>query len=547
MNLSRTSKLILAATLLYGHTNVNAQEVTADTVLRDIEQRKLREQPLPVFTRRNEPVKELPPLDETKSVLVSEIVFEGNESLSSDFLQNQISDRLGEQMDFARLKAVADRVGEIYQAEGMWAKAILPPQSLENGRLVVHVYEGRLGQVIVEKNIAPDEVLRLSEDSAIKYVTDGQDPEATFDIIKFEEAVKNLNAVPGIQASAVLRAGDVVGNTDVVMNLANTSPATGSFSFDGNGGRATGYNQATASISLDGPFKRGDQITAMAMRSTGLQVNSLGVSLPVGFDGTRAGLNVTKVNLPELGSKTGSYAANVSRPFVQRADLTVNGSATLTRKDTPQEVTADVLALNSVISWPDQFLGLDSVNSVNLTGTAGWFYPKTNLEASTNGLYSKFGFKLNQSLTLNSTDQLVTTLMGQMAFNNLDAGEKFGIAGSVGVRAYPGGELSGDHGYFFSTQYQRQFGSMVLGRAFFDHGFVVKNKNPWNDEASQGNYQQLSGVGVGATWNHPNFTLNADLATRLGRNPVAQDDGTDSDGTKRNVRAWISIMVPFSL
>ncbi len=37
----------------------------------------------------------------------------------------------------------------------------------------------------------------------------------------------------------------------------------------------------------------------------------------------------------------------------------------------------------------------------------------------------------------------------------------------------------------------------------FDHGFVVKNQNPWNDEAATGNYVQLSGVGVGGTWNLP--------------------------------------------
>ncbi len=41
------------------------------------------------------------------------------------------------------------------------------------------------------------------------------------------------------------------------------------------------------------------------------------------------------------------------------------------------------------------------------------------------------------------------------------------------------------------------------------------------------------------------FMVNADVATRLGRNPVAQDDGNDSDGTHRNVRAWISVMIPF--
>jgi hypothetical protein len=106
--------------------------------------------------------------------------------------------------------------------------------------------------------------------------------------------------------------------------------------------------------------------------------------------------------------------------------------------------------------------------------------------------------------------------------------------------------VSGDHGYFFSAQYQRLFGASFQGRAYFDHGFVIKTQNPWNEDSAVGNYVQLSGVGVGGTYTHPSFSVTTDLATRLGNNPVAQaDTGLDSDGTKRNIRAWIGITIPF--
>ncbi|QJD71155.1 ShlB/FhaC/HecB family hemolysin secretion/activation protein [Marinobacterium sp. LSUCC0821] len=520
----------------------------ASSIMRDLEQQKMRDLALPTFPKQPEKVVELPPLDPSKSVLIKEIVFEGNESLTTLALDLEFANQLNQNFDFTRMKNLADQVGFFYQKQGLWAKAILPQQTLENGQLIIRIFEGRLGKVEIEKSVAEGEELRFPDDRIRDFILNGQKVGSTFSILEFEDSVKNLNAVPGITASAVLRAGEELGETDVVINAANAPMVSGSLSLDGNGGRATGYNQATTSLSIDGPFGVGDQVTAMLMKSEALTVKSLGGSYPLFSDGTRIGLNITKVNVAISGSPesiSGTYLLNLSKPFKQSTDMNVTGTASLTRKDTPDEVTADVLALNGVFSWPSTFLGFDSVNSVNLTSTTGFFYPKTNAEASTNGLYNKFGFNLKQALTLNDTDQLSLTLMGQVAFNNLDSGEKFGIAGLPAVRAYPGGEATGDHGYFFSAQYQRQFGPVFLGRTFFDHGFVVKNQNPWNDEAATGNYVQLSGVGIGGTWNLPGFMVNADVATRLGRNPVAQDDGNDSDGTHRNVRAWISVMIPF--
>lgn len=519
----------------------------AGTITQQLEQLKQRELPIPVFPKQIEKVVELPPLDPAKSVLINELVFEGNESIPSTRLNIHFANSVGQKLDFARMKNLTEQVQDFYQKEGLWVKAILPQQSLENGKLIIRIFEGRLGKILIETALQEGEELRFSEECIREFIVNGQEVGKTFSIVAFEEAVKNLNAVPGISATAILRAGENQGETDVIINAANAPLVAGSLTLDRNGGRATGEPQATLSAGFDGLFGGGDQITTMLMKSESLTVQSLGGSVPVGTSGLRAGLNVTKVRVAMPGSLTysGTKVFNLTRPFVQSAEMNITGTASLTRKDTPDEVTADVLALNGVFSWPSQFMGLDSVNSVNLTSTSGYHYPKTNLDASTNGLYSKFGFNLTKTLTFTPADQLSLTLMGQVAFNNLDAGEKFGIAGLAAVRGYPAGEVTGDHGYFFAAQHQHQFTPQFVGRAFFDHGFVVKNQNPWNDETATSNYVQLSGVGIGGTYNHPSFSINADIATRLGNNPVARDDGMDQDGTLKKVRAWLSVTIPF--
>ena len=544
-------KLSFVALFVTQALPVYAENVTADTVLRNLQQLEQRQQVLPVFPKQEERVVELPPLDPSKSVLINELIFEGNESISLESLNERFADSIGTKFDFARMKNLTDEVGEFYKEQGLWAKAILPQQTLENGRLVIRIFEGRLGNVFIETSLSEGESLRFPKSRIEEFVVNGQKVGKTFDILAFEEGVKNLNAVPGITATGVLKAGEEQGETDVVINAANAPLASGSVTFDGNGGRATGYNQMTTMVGLDSPMGLGEQLTAMLMKSRALTVKSFGGSYPILSDGTRLGINLTNVNVAISGSPpslSSTSLISLTRPFKQAVDMNISGTASLTRKETPDEVTADVLALNGVFSWPGQLFGLDAVNSVNLTSTTGWQYDteSVNKDASVDGLYSKFGFNLKQMLTLNTTDQLSLTLMGQVAFNNLDAGEKFGIAGLAGVRGYPAGEVSGDHGYFFSAQYQRQFGASFQGRTYFDHGFVIKTQNPWNEDSSVGNYVQLSGVGVGGTYTHPSFSVTADLATRLGNNPVAQaDTGLDSDGTKRNIRAWIGITIPF--
>jgi len=546
--------LVLVGVLAQGASLSAAPLPDAGSITQQLEQKRQRELPIPVFPKQVEEVVELPPLDPDRSVYISKIEFSGQESISLELLEQQFIDAQAQDYDFARMKNLTEEVADFYQDRGLWAKVILPQQTLENGVLKVRIFEGRLGDVVIENTNPGGEPLKLSEQKIREFVVSGQVVGETFNILKFEDAVKNLNAVPGIAGTAVLRAGKEQGETDVFVRASNTPTLAGSLSIDRNGGKATGYNQATLSVSFDGVLGKGDQFTAMLLRSDLLAVTAVGANFPIGSDGTRLGLNYTDIQM-DRDPLSNSSLVSINKPFVQSAEMNVTGALSWTRKNTPEEVDADVLALNGVFSWPDQLLGFDVVNSVNLTGTAGWQHKTDALRSNPDidakgslGLYQKVGFNLNQNITVNDKDQMALTLMGQYAFGNLESGEKFGIAGLPAVRAYPGGEASGDHGYFFSAKYQRQFNPLFAGRIFFDHGFVQANQNAWSDDpdnVGSASFTQLSGVGLGATLSYEGMIVNADLSTRLGNNPNPNADGLDSDGTLKEPRLWVSLMVPF--
>ena len=91
---------------------------------------------------------------------------------------------------------------------------------------------------------------------------------------------------------------------------------------------------------------------------------------------------------------------------------------------------------------------------------------------------------------------------------------------------------------------------MLKGAVFLDTGHVRVNHSTWAGwdagNANPQNQYQLSGVGVGLEWKlNQNFAFTANVATRLGSNPGRSATGDDTDGTHRNVRAWLNLVGQF--
>ncbi len=78
----------------------------ASSIMRDLEQQKMRDLALPTFPKQAEQIVELPPLDPSKSVLIKEVVFEGNESLTTLALDLEFADQLNQNFDFTRMKTL---------------------------------------------------------------------------------------------------------------------------------------------------------------------------------------------------------------------------------------------------------------------------------------------------------------------------------------------------------------------------------------------------------------------------------------------------------
>lgn len=83
----------------------------------------------------------------TKTFILTSIRFTPSDILSKDF-QPIVQPRLNQPVTIDDLNTITEAITALYQQKGIFtASAILPPQRIENGVVVIQLVEGKLGQI----------------------------------------------------------------------------------------------------------------------------------------------------------------------------------------------------------------------------------------------------------------------------------------------------------------------------------------------------------------------------------------------------------------
>jgi hemolysin activation/secretion protein len=157
--------------------------------------------------------------------------------------------------------------------------------------------------------------------------------------------------------------------------------------------------------------------------------------------------------------------------------------------------------------------------------------------------FSKINYSLSRQQTVTGVHSVLLSLQGQHANQALDSSEKFYIGGSGTVRAYPVSELGGESGQVLTAEWRWRINPSWVLSAFVDQGRVVSLPVASGDPTST---LSLSGHGLSANWQGPRgITTRITWAHRNGNNPKPTASGTDSDGTLKRNRVWLTASVPF--
>ncbi len=506
-------------------------------------------------------------------VRVNDFRLEGQTLLPADTLQAALAGFKGRDLSLTQLQEAAWVLVQTFRSAGWLVHAVVPPQEIEGGIVTLRIIEARLGQVRIE--FPPGRLPRERIEAMVRAHLPAGQP---VHLQQVDRLLLLLDDLPGISANAAFSQGTVAGSTDVRLTLGQDEVVQVSFTTDNFGSVSTGRDRLSASLVLNNPLGLGDALQLQGVRSQGAAYGRLAWTLPVGLQGWRTGLHATRMHYQLVGSlaplqaqgSAHSWGLNLTAPLVRQPEHNLSAQFTTEHKQfnnlsasapdtTPVTVShyrLDVLRASLTGNWLDQ-LFTSGQNTLSLQGSAGEVdlgrSPHAPADASAANTAGSFGkanlnYQREQSLGVRTSAYLQAGV--QWANRNLDSSERIYLGGAGGVRAYPSNEAGGSSGAIATLGLRQRLGAAWRLNAFVDWGrvHVYRNNAAANGSAlSPLNVQNLQGAGLGLVWRGPQgHEISATWSRRLGSNPAAHPNtGTDSDGTRRLDRVWLSAALNF--
>lgn len=487
--------------------------------------------------------------DSETSLQVQGFQFIGNSLISSNELNAALAIYSQRTLNFSQLKEATEAVMTRYRESGWTARAILPKQEIENGIVKIQIIEAIFGKAIIQgespQRIEVNRILEAVE-SHLPY---GKAVHAD----QVDRILLLLDDLPGVNVSGNFVEGQVDGETNLAITATDEAYLTGNGTIDNQGSRSTGVARLSVNLNINSPARMGDLFNINTLKTQGSQFERIGYSIPLGDDGWRMGLHSSSLSYRIITDDFSSLNANgtaknkgldISYPFIRSQLKNINLNFNHDIKDfdnssngssTAYQIKSNTLALSSnlIDSW-----GGGGSNTFTLSTTTG--------QVGSDALYRKYDLSLSRLQNITPDLSFFASGSAQTANSNLDSSEKFYLGGINGVRAYPSSEAGGSQGNLFTLELRNRVTPSITLTGFYDQGQVSVNQNNSISSPANPNSYSLKGFGFSLAWQvSQGIDVKASLAQRVGQNPAAQANGTDSDGTKKLTRFWLSMGIAF--
>ena len=448
------------------------------------------------------------------------VVLEGNTVYSYAELEPLWHKKLNTMINVSELFQIAEDITNYYRNHGyILTRAILPPQHVENGLVVVRIIEGFIQNVNV-----------IGEPKGAAYLVGAYGQHIADDrpanVKAMEYYLLLANEIPNTNVRAVLSPSKTtVGASD--LNLATyNKPLTGYFSYDNYGTRYVGPQELTGSIQANSIFRSGD-LTQFTYGTTPkpleLRYADLSYNTPLGTEGLRWILDGNQsrtrplfVLQPlQINGLAVTYLTTIQYPVIRTQTSALTLDATFTYFDTQVLTIQDNLLyrdhirpiqLGGTYTLTDKFRG-NNLFTFHLRDGLNFLGATTNTlptaQTSRPGgsaVFTKFTGQASRLQQLFWRLSFFGVLQGQYTLNPLLASEQFAYGGSQLGRGYDAAELIGDRGLGGSLEMRMDFfpGKILLTTlelyTFYDAGVI------WNIKFNPGvkNKSSATSTGLGA-------------------------------------------------
>ncbi len=497
-------------------------------------------------------------------VEIKGFTFSGHEGIATEAeLQLLVSGSRGKTLSFNELTLLADKITTNLKEKG-WsmARAYLPAQDITSGIIHIAITQVKSdGRVTIKRGKS----VRICDPVLQRFFRPTARQDKPINEHDLERSLLLINDTPGVSSKAFIVPDATTGRSRIEVAVTEGPLFSATLWGDNYGNYYTGAWRGNAMLSINDPFRYGDQMTLLLTEASGLAQGRVGYSFPIASNGIRGNLAYTGMRY-ELGHEfaslqykgtSNSIDAGLSYPVLRSRNANFTTSLSYGFRsliDTQADMDIRNKQINNatfLVSGDryDQLFG-GGYTSYNASVTTGKLHESVADVSltGTEGSYTRFNAGLTRLQRVSKQLNVLLSGSAQMAGSNLDSSEKFTLGGPNGVRAYPVGEASGDEGQLINADLRytlplaAEWGTFQLN-GFYDAGHIRLNKKRYAGDISNisnRNDYWLQGFGVGLSYSYSaRASLRAIWAHCLGDNPGRSIAGKDSDGQSNKNRFWL--------
>lgn len=472
--------------------------------------------------------------------------FTGSSVLPPEKLNTITSNYVGKRVTLGSLRKMVNEITALLRTEGfITSRAILPPQKVNSGVVTVEIIEGNVDKVLIQGEFQGDR--RILERFANRV------REASpLTIQSLERYLLLIDDLPGVTARAILRPSELVGHTDIVIDVQQKT-AEFALTADNFNSRFLGAYKGDAIASLNSSFGGFGRTTVRGIMSGDpdeLKYINLQHEFQLGYEGTRLLVSGSytetepgqKLERLGLEGTSSNLSARMQHPFIRSRRenlyglLGVSFNASESDAFDIEQFHDEVNKVEVGFAY-DLFDRLYGTTRIDATYSRGFDIlgasESTDLRSRANadGEFDKVNVELARLQSIPGTGlSIYLAGTGQYAWTPLLSSEEFGLGGQQYGRAFDPSEITGDRGvggtgeirYLFNEPFR--YVRDLQPFAFYDVGKV------WNLDTFAGEAKDASLQSVGAG---TRFNLDADISGQvLAAFPLIREVesfGTDGD------------------
>jgi hemolysin activation/secretion protein len=448
-----------------------------------------------------EKVEQIPPEQAEKIRFnLTSIQLDGNTVFDTTSLYPLWESLLGKEVTLAQVYKIADAITSQYRNAGyILTQAIVPPQKITNGIVVIKIIEGYANDVLIEGNEQGRHDLFQGWIEKIKASRPLKN-----DVL--ERYTLIANDLPGVSVKSVIRPSKTTpGASDVVL-MVEHHMLDASVSSDNRGSKTIGPEQVTLNVDLNSLLNLYEK-TGLTYLTTGdgeelkyfgfQQDHALtSEGLHFNFNGnisySQPGDNLKRLNIKGENTTLNSlFSYPVIRSRTEnlsiQGGLTIRDSKTTTFNQLLSEDRLRVLKLGVNYDIADAWQGVNMANLMLSKGVDIFDATETgspNLtRADGHSQFTKLGLDISRTQPLISDFALYMAGSGQLSDVSLLSSEEFGFGGAQYGRAYDPSSITGDNGIAGKAELQytgkvdTRISNYYQVYSFYDIGAVYSNSH----------------------------------------------------------------------